>query len=108
MGVDRTDYLMFGVDVGADNFDWDKHQAEVEGAPDRLFDVVYDGMSGEYCIAGKVLARTDAYRGEPDMVVIDPDDLSIDRSALADIVSVAFGRQYSAGDFRLIMFSHFS
>lgn len=42
MGVDRTDYLMYGVDVGADQFDWDKHEAECNGAPGARFDLVYE------------------------------------------------------------------
>jgi len=108
MGVDRTDYLMFGVNVGADNFDWDKHQAEIEGAPERRFDIVYDGMGGEYCVAGKILACTAAYRGEPEMIEIDPDNLDVDRDALAAAVSEAFGQNRCANDFKLIMFSHLS
>ncbi len=40
MGVDRTDYLMYGTDVGADAFDWEKHEAEIEGRPDARFESV--------------------------------------------------------------------
>lgn len=107
MGVDRTDYLMLGMDVGAKNFDWDKHQAEIEGAPGRNFDIVYDGMSGRYCIAGKIIAKSEPYEGI-EMVKIDPEKMDVDRRALAAKVSQAFGRNVSMGDFSLILFSHFS
>jgi hypothetical protein len=106
MGVDRTDFLMFGADVGG-KIDYDKHEAEIEGAPNRLFDAVYDGMSGKYCIAGKIIARSDPYDGL-EMVKIDPAKLDVDRDALAATVSEAFGRKLSADDFSLILFSHFS
>jgi len=106
MGVDRTDYLMFGADMGA-KIDYDKHAAEIEGAPNRRFDIVYDGMSCKYCIAGKIIAKSDPYDGI-EMVKIDPLKLDVDRAALAASVSDAFGRELSADDFSLILFSHFS
>ena len=77
MGVDRTDYLMFGADLGAKAFDWDKHEAESNGAPGRRFDIVYDSMCGKYCIAGKIIASSDPYEGF-EMAKIDPNELGID------------------------------
>lgn len=109
MGVDRTDYLMWGVDVGADNFDLDKHEAEASGGPSRKFDVVYDAMGGNYCIAGKILAESGGYDGDGfDMIAINHDELNVDRGALAAIVSEAFDQKRCAEDFKLVLFSHFS
>lgn len=105
MGVDRTDYLMFGADMGADDFDWDKHQAEIEGAPGAHFDIVYDGMCGKYCIAGKIIAKSEPYEGF-EMAKINL--LDVDLGALAAQVANAFGRPMSPRDFSLILFSHFS
>jgi hypothetical protein len=107
MGVDRTDYLMFGADMGTGTFDRDKLEAEMEGAPKRRFDIVYDGMCGKYCIAGKIIAKSDPYEGI-EMMKINPENLDVDRAALAATVSDAFGRKLSADDFSLILFSHFS
>lgn len=107
MGVDRTDYLMFGLDVGADDFDYDAFESEVNGEPGRRFDIIFDGMCGKYCIAGKIIAKSDPSEGL-EMVKIDPGTLGIDRTALAMAVSDAFGRKLSADDFSLILFSHFS
>lgn len=107
MSVDRTDYLMFGADLGAKAFDWDKHQAEIEGAPNARFNIVYDGMSGQYCIAGKIIAKSEPYDGF-EMAKVDPAKLDVDRDALAATISEAFGRKLSADDFSLILFSHFS
>lgn len=106
MGVDRTDYLMLATDVGADTFDLDKHQAEIEGSPEAKFDIVYDGMSGQYCLAGKVVARSDPYEGF-ELAKVDPLRMHVDRPALAAAVSEAFGREITADDFSLILFSHF-
>lgn len=107
MGVDRTDYLMVGIDLGAEAFDWDKHEAEIEGRPEARFDIVYDGMCSKYCIAGKIIARSDAYEGF-ELAKIDPEKLGVDRAALAAKVSSAFERDVSPDDFSLILFSHFS
>lgn len=107
MGVDRTDYLMFGADIGPKAFEYDEFEAEMDGAPGRRFDMVYDGMSGKYAIAGKIIARSDPYEGF-EMAQIDPDLLDVDASALAAVVSQAFNQQLSAKDFKLILFTHFS
>lgn len=107
MGVDRTDYLMLGTDLGAKAFEWEKHEAEIEGRPDARFDIVYDGMCSKYCIAGKIIAKSDAYEGF-EMAKIEPDKLAVDRVALAATVSAAFERDVSPDDFSLILFSHFS
>jgi hypothetical protein len=106
MGVERTDYLMFGLDVGPKNFNRDDFEAEIEGAPNARFDIVYDGMCGEYCIAGKVIARSDQYEGFV-LKKIDPAALDIDRGALASKLSEAFARTITADDLALVLFSHF-
>jgi len=106
MGVEREDYLMYGVDLGYEAFDWDKHEAERDGAPNRRFDIVADGMSGKYCIAGKIIAKSDGYDGIG-MNTIDPDHLGVDRAALARVVSEAFGKPVDTDDLKLILFSHF-
>lgn len=107
MGVDRTDYLMLGADVGARAFDWDKHENEVNGAPGARFDVVYDGMSGQYCIAGKIIARSDPYEGF-ELAKVDESKLGIDRSELAATLAEAFGRPDIGPEYiSLILFSHF-
>ncbi|MDW9891115.1 hypothetical protein GOC13_23030 [Sinorhizobium meliloti] len=108
MGVYRTDYLMWAVDVGAKAFNWEKHEAEIEGRPDRRFDVVYDGMSGQYCMAGEIVAKSDAYEGFSPKK-IDPDSVAVDRrDELALKVSQAFDRTLTADDFSLVLFSHYS
>lgn len=106
MGVDRTDYLMFGTDVGYDAFDWEKHELESEGAPGARFDVVCDGMSGKYCIAGKIIAKSHPYDGL-EMTKVAPEKLAVDRDALAAKISDAFGKAVAANDLSLILFSHF-
>jgi hypothetical protein len=63
MGITRTDYVMWGVDVGYDNVDYDTFEPEICGAPDAKFDITYDGCSGELAIAGYTLATGDNYEG---------------------------------------------
>lgn len=108
MGVDRTDYLMFGVDVGYDAFDWERHEAEMEGRPDRRFDIIYDGMSGKYCVAGKIIATSDRYDGFEGRTEIDPERLDIDKDDLAQRLTDAFEKPIAPASLRLMLFSHFS
>lgn len=103
MGVYRDDYVMWAVNVGADKFDWNKHEKEAEGAPDRRFDVIYDGMSGEYCMAGKIVAKAAEHEGfRPKKL-----DLDIDKQEIANKLSEAFDMSITAGDISLILFSHY-
>jgi hypothetical protein len=106
MGVDRTDYLMFAADMGAKDFDYDKHEAEVCGEPGAKFDIVYDGMCGKYCLAGKIIAKSEPYDGF-EMAKINVGSV-LQANELAAKVSEAFGREMSPADFSLILFSHFS
>lgn len=106
MGVDRTDYLMFGVDLGGGAFDWDKHVNEIEGNSNARFDLINDDMSGQYCIAGKIVAVSDPYEGFSKSI-IEPDQLGVDIGALAAKVSEAFDRHIPPDDFKLLLFSHF-
>ena len=105
MGVDRTDYLMFGADIGVEGFDRDNFEAEIDGAPGRRFDIIYDGMSGQYCLAGKIIAKSEPYEVF-EMAKIDK--LEFDRDDLARTVSERIGRPVMPDDFSLILFSHFS
>lgn len=106
MGVDRTDYLMFAADMGAKAFDWDKHEAEMNGAPDAKFDIVYDGMCGAYCLAGKIIAKSEPYEGF-EMAKVNV-GAALQATELAAAVSESFGRKVAPSDFSLILFSHFS
>lgn len=106
MGVDRTDYLMFATDVGYDACDYDKFEAEICGEPGRRFDVVYDGMSGKYALAGKIIAQSEPYDGF-EMAKINVGAV-LEANELAEAVSKAFGRKLAPSDFSLVLFSHFS
>lgn len=108
MGVDRTDYLMFGVDVGYDAFDWDKHEAEAEGRPDARFDIVFDGMSGKYCVAGRIIAVSDRYEGFEDRTIVEPRAIEVGADDLAQKISEAFEKPVAASDLRVMLFSHYS
>jgi hypothetical protein len=106
MGVYRTDYLMIGKDMGGNDFDCDDFLPEIEGAPNRRFDIVYDGMSGQYCIAGRIIAKSDGYEGF-ELNTIDPTSLEVDRTGLAWKLQDAFGKKVIADEMKLILFSHF-
>jgi hypothetical protein len=105
MGVDRTDYLVWGVKLDADKIESDDFEAEINGAPDRRFDVIYDGMNGEYAIAGKILARSDPYEGT-EFTVVDDELSKLDKYAVlfavCEAIPIAQMRK-----FQTFLFSHF-
>lgn len=113
MGVDRYDYLMVGVDLGMDfvrgnDGFYDQFQAEFEGAPDRRFDIVYDGMCGQYCIVGKIIASaSDPYVGF-EMQQVDLAQIYVHDPELAMAISEATGKSVTASDLKLLLFSHFA
>ncbi len=105
MGVYRTDYLFYGVKIDPEKVDWDKHEALICGAPERAFDMVYDGMSGKYALAGKVIAKSDGYDGL-EFTEITPDLLPADPAGMLAKITEQFGPQSDAP--KLFLFSHFA
>jgi len=73
MGVDTTNYIVFGYklpysvcgkDEDYDDF-YEKFKEYIESEHDekykkRLLSIISDGMDGKYCIVGKIIDRTDA------------------------------------------------
>lgn len=104
MGVDRTDYLFYGIDVGCDAVDYDRDEDVISGVPNAPFDMVYDGMSGKYAVAGKIVAKSDPHEGI-EFIEVTPDKLPSDPDGLMRTISERFGPQ--AQKPRLFLFSHF-
>jgi hypothetical protein len=96
---------MCGVKISPKLVDYDKHEALISGAPGRAFDVVYDGMSGEYAVAGKVIAKIDGYDGV-NFTEITDDLLPTDPAALSTLIGETFGA--APDKLRLFLFSHYS
>lgn len=105
MGVDRTDYLMYGVKIDPDLVDYDKHENLICGVPGAPFDLVYDGMSGKYAVAGKIIARSREYEGLEFHEITD-ESLPKDAPALAAAISETFATPVDR--LRLYLFSHYS
>lgn len=70
MGVDRTDYIVFGFKMNPALFKskkidiWDnKYLPFMEGHPGITDTIVYDGMSGEYLVFGKLINRAEEHEG---------------------------------------------
>lgn len=104
MGVDRTDYLMWGakIDPDAVRDNYEDFEAEIDGAPGRRFDLIYDGMSGKYAIAGTIVAKSDPYEGL-EFQEVDPTGELIARPDFFFAVQEAFP---GAGTFKLYLFTH--
>jgi len=106
MGVDRDDYVIFGVNVGYDNVDYDDFEDEIDGTPDAPFRIIYDGMSGNYAWAGVILAAGDRYEGFNDGVELRVEDRSLGAAAL-EIIRRFPDLNLTISDFKLMAISHF-
>ena len=63
MSEDRTDYVFYGFDAGYDNLDYDEWEGLIESQGNEHFDLIYDGMNGDFAFVGKIIARSDEYEG---------------------------------------------
>jgi len=102
MGVYRTDYLMWGAKIDPKEVDYDAFEAEIDGDPERRFDMVYDVMSGQYAIVGKIIARSEQHEGLVFREITES-DLAL-RPDVVDRVEASFPK---AKDFALYLFSHY-
>ena len=107
MGVDRTDYLFWGLKLHPKTLGdiWEKFDDELSRSPTRRFDMVYDGMSGKYAVAGKEIAASDQYEGLG-FIEISSERLGFDQAAVEKSVRDAIG--ITDGEFKLYLFSHYS
>lgn len=106
MSVTRTDYVIFGVDVGYDNVDYEEFEAEICGESDAKFRIIYDGMSGNYAYAGCILAQGDEYEGFGDGVVLSQGDESLMAACVA-VIHRFPKLELKIQDFKMIAVSHF-
>lgn len=103
MGVYRTDYLVWGAKIDPAEVDFDAFEAEICGAAGRRFDMIYDGMSGEYAIAGEIIAKSDPHDG------MEFHEIGQDCTAWKPEVVAKVREAFpAAGGFSLYLFSHFS
>ena len=102
MGVERTDYLFWGVKIDPDLISWDDHEKEMDGDADRRFDIVYDGMGGKYAVAGKIVAKCGQHDGIEFQEV--PHDCMHHDIETANAVKKVFP---DAQGWRLFLFSHY-
>jgi hypothetical protein len=107
MGVDRTDYVIYGANVGASNVSWDDFEREMEGHPEAKFDIVYDGMSGNYAYAGKIIAVSDDHEGFGDGVSLNPVDES-HIAAMWEVIQAFPDLKLNMNSFGYFAVSHFS
>ena len=102
MGVYRDDYLVLGARVDFERIDYDEFEPEIDGVDGRRFDVVYDGMSGNYAFVGKVLCKTGQFDDAP-IREITAEDLGNDPDLL-DKVQAVFPEVEKLS---LFMFQHY-
>jgi len=116
MGVDRTDYIMFGWKLpyeiknskGVELDLWDdKYLPMIEGHTDERFSIIRDGMSGEYMVFGLSLGNSEIYTGweftSLKLDKLDPEELKTKYREVFDLDE----KEIIAEPY-LFIFSHYS
>lgn len=103
MGHRPDHYVILAADLGFDNVEYDDVESEIDGEGE--FDVIYDGMSGNYVYAGKILVKADRYEGFDDT---DIGTLLDEGEGLDDIMQKVMLRypHVTVDDFKLRVFTH--
>jgi hypothetical protein len=70
MGVDRTDYIVYGFKLHPNDLKAkgisihdDKYLPYMEGHPDIVDVIVYDAMSGKYVVFGNLINKAEEHEG---------------------------------------------
>jgi hypothetical protein len=114
MGIDRTDYIVYGwklpydlKDSKGDKIDFwdDKYLPMIEGHENEKYSIIIDGMSGEYVVFGIIIAQADESCGwnfvKLNQKQMIPDSLNFRYREVID-------EHGPAVDPHLFIFSHFS
>jgi hypothetical protein len=117
MGVDRTDYIVYGWKLPyklndpdgnpIENF-WDipKYEKLVDGGDDDGFQILEDGMAGTYCVFGKVIeSGGDQWEGW-DFVELEIDNMD-KHKAIGKLVEHFQTPTVGWPEPKLFLFSHF-
>jgi len=106
MSTSRRDYVMWAVNIGYDKVDYDDNEDVIEGLDGAPFDMVYDGMSGNYVFAGKIIAESDEFEGFPVVELARP-YADLDKTAIATAVAERFPF-IKPTQFQIIVFTHWT
>ena len=105
MSVKRTICIIYGADIGYSNELYENYELEIEGSPDRDFDILYDGMSGEYAIAGCILHKIDVSEWNNDEILRKVD---VKPKHMDEYVSKARLEFPELADFDYILVDHYT
>jgi hypothetical protein len=91
MGVDRTDYLMYGwkLPYNSEVNNNEKYLPNIEGHKNTSLRLIADGMSGEYMVWGLTIEVADEYEGW-EFLEIDIDKNKLKEELMKEINKLGF------------------
>jgi len=120
MGVDRTDYIVYGFkfkpnDLKQSGIDiWaDKYLPYVEGHKGVTDIIVYDGMSGEYVVFGKLINKAEEHQGTGFTTIsyrdfFDDDERERVTAKFRELFGDAIYDDLEEDEPQMLVFSHYS
>lgn len=63
MSTTCTHYTIIGFLLDFDEVDYETYEAEIDRTGVAKYDMIYDGCSGEFVVAGHILVQGDIYEG---------------------------------------------
>lgn len=112
MGVDRSDWIVIGVNIGMENYKDDNYDFyDKYDQQDKLGDMTFliDGMSGKYFIVGEVLLKGDYYDGFGlnEFPIVETNELNESSARVREFVKKEFDID-NVEDPKLIVLTHFT
>jgi hypothetical protein len=120
MGVNRTDYIIFGFKVSPKEIEtrnidlWTgKYLPYLEGQKDILYIIINDGMCGEYLVFGKLINQAVDYEGTTFTVIsykdfFDDEENKKVTQAFIDLFGKEVYDTLDDEEPQMLVFSHFS
>jgi hypothetical protein len=114
MGVDRSDYLIYGYKMppdyleskGIELFEDRKYLPFIEGWKDEDYSIVHDQMCGKYCVFGYSVAYANSNGFE--FVELPPDGWPVTADQVKEKFKEVFGFDSSElGEPKVLLFSHY-
>lgn len=113
MGVDRTDYIVYGWKLpyevknneGEIDFWDDKFLPYIEGHKGEIFSIIKDGMCGEYTVFGVRLARSKDDGGGWGFMYLEPPDFDPEKVKVKYLEVLGIEPTEEP---RMFIFSHFN
>lgn len=112
MGIERTDYIIVGIDIHDLDINFfeneDKWLKYIEGHRGIECSIIIDQIHGNYTFFGKIIRQSDNYDTGPDVKIIDEEDIVDAKLTVLPKANLLFDKNYMFHDIKVFAFTNYS